>query len=106
MTVAAVDRAALEQKVKGMYSDVAVNPHGDFHFEMGRAMAERLGYAAADLDGIPHEAIESLAVSGISFTSPTCCPATRSSISAAARESTASSRHFMSDRRGGWSAWT
>ena len=67
MTVAAVDRAALEQKVKGMYSDVAVNPHGDFHFEMGRAMAERLGYAAADLDGIPHEAIESFAGVGHFF---------------------------------------
>jgi len=67
MTVAAVDRAALEQKVKGMYSDVAVNPHGDFHFEMGRAMAERLGYAAADLDRIPHEAIESFAGVGHFF---------------------------------------
>jgi predicted nicotinamide N-methyase len=38
MTVAAVDRAALEQKVKSMYSDVAANPHGDFHFEIGRTM--------------------------------------------------------------------
>jgi arsenite methyltransferase len=67
MTVAAVDRAALEQKVKGMYSDVAVNPHGDFHFEMGRAMAERLGYAPADLDRIPNEAIESFAGVGHFF---------------------------------------
>ena len=67
MTVAAVDRAALEQKVKGMYSDVAANPHGDFHFEMGRAMAERLGYATSDLDRIPHEAIESFAGVGHFF---------------------------------------
>jgi ubiquinone/menaquinone biosynthesis C-methylase UbiE len=67
MTVAAVDRAALEQKVKSMYSDVAANPHGDFHFEMGRAMAERLGYAPADLDRIPSEAIESFAGVGYFF---------------------------------------
>jgi arsenite methyltransferase len=67
MTVAAVDRAALEQKVKSMYSDVAANPHGDFHFEMGRAMAERLGYAPADLDRIPTEAIDSFAGVGHFF---------------------------------------
>jgi arsenite methyltransferase len=35
-----------------MYRDIAVNPHGEFHFEMGRAMAERLGYPPADLDRI------------------------------------------------------
>ena len=45
--------AALEQKVKAMYRDVALDPHGEFHFEMGRVMAERLGYAPADLDAIP-----------------------------------------------------
>jgi arsenite methyltransferase len=67
MTVAAVDRAALEQKVKGMYSDVAANPHGEFHFEMGRAMAERLGYAPADLDRIPPDAIDSFAGVGHFF---------------------------------------
>ena len=32
----------LEAKVKAMYRSVAVNPHGEFHFEMGRALAERL----------------------------------------------------------------
>ena len=40
MIVTGVDRAALEAKVKRMYSDVAANPHGEFHFEMGRTMAE------------------------------------------------------------------
>ena len=53
MSIATVDRTALETKVKRMYSDVAANPHGEFHFEMGRAMAERLGYAPADLDRVP-----------------------------------------------------
>jgi SAM-dependent methyltransferase len=56
-----VDAAALEQKVKEMYRDVALAPHGEFHFEMGRAMAERLGYAPADLDAIPSQAIDSFA---------------------------------------------
>lgn len=67
MTVANVDRAALETKVKDMYTQVADTPHGDFHFEMGRAMAERLGYDAADLDRIPSESIDSFAGVGHFF---------------------------------------
>jgi len=67
MTLTTVDRAALEQKVKRMYSDVAMNPHGEFHFEMGRAMAERLGYAPTDLARVPAEAIESFAGVGHFF---------------------------------------
>jgi len=62
-----LDVAALEQKVKSMYRDVAVNPHGEFHFEMGRALAERLGYASADLDAIPAPAIDSFAGVGYYF---------------------------------------
>src|SRR5205085_4635365 len=67
MIVTGVDRAALETKVKSMYSDVAANPRGEFHFEMGRAMAERLGYSAADLDRVPQDAIESFAGVGHFF---------------------------------------
>src|SRR5688572_17450557 len=67
MTVATVDRTALETKVKSMYSDVAENPHGEFHFEMGRAMAERLGYAATDLDRVSPHAIASFAGVGHFF---------------------------------------
>jgi ubiquinone/menaquinone biosynthesis C-methylase UbiE len=62
-----VDTQALEAKVKEMYREVAENPRGEFHFEMGRAMAERLGYAPADLDRIPREAIESFAGVGYFF---------------------------------------
>ena len=61
------DPKELETKVKDMYRSVAENPHGEFHFEMGRALAERLGYAAADLDRIPAEAIESFAGVGHYF---------------------------------------
>jgi ubiquinone/menaquinone biosynthesis C-methylase UbiE len=61
------DPKELEAKVKAMYRSVAENPKGDFHFEMGRAMAERLGYAPADLDRIPAESIESFAGVGFYF---------------------------------------
>ncbi|MGH8723170.1 MAG: methyltransferase domain-containing protein [Burkholderiales bacterium] len=62
-----LDVAALEHKVKAMYRDVALSPRGEFHFEMGRALAERLGYAAADLDTVPAEAIDSFAGVGYYF---------------------------------------
>lgn len=61
------DPRELETKVKAMYRSVAENPHGDFHFEMGRALAERLGYLPADLDRIPAEAIDSFAGVGYYF---------------------------------------
>lgn len=62
-----VDTVALEEKVKAMYRAVALQPHGEFHFEMGRPLAERLGYAPSDLDAIPSEAIESFAGVGYYF---------------------------------------
>ena len=67
VTPVSFDPKELESKVKAMYRSVAENPHGDFHFEMGRAMAERLGYSPADLDRIPTEAIESFAGVGYYF---------------------------------------
>jgi len=66
-TATTFDPKELEAKVKAMYRSVAENPQGDFHFEMGRAMAERLGYAPADLDRIPAESIESFAGVGHYF---------------------------------------
>lgn len=62
-----VDSVALEQKVKRMYSDVALNPAGEYHFEMGRGLAEKLGYKKNDLDRIPADAIESFAGVGFYF---------------------------------------
>src|SRR5262245_31645963 len=56
-----VDAVELEIKVKDMYRLVAQQPRGQYHFEMGRALAERLGYPADLLDRIPGEAIESFA---------------------------------------------
>lgn len=63
----AFDPKELELKVKAMYRDVAEHPHGEFHFEMGRALAERLGYPPLDLDRIPAESIESFAGVGYFF---------------------------------------
>lgn len=64
---AQVERADLELKVKAMYREVAENPQGEFHFEMGRALAERLGYRPADLDRVPAESIASFAGVGYYF---------------------------------------
>ena len=66
-TAVAFDARELESKVKAMYCDVAERPHGTYHFEMGRALAERLGYRAGDLDRIPREAIDSFARVGHYF---------------------------------------
>lgn len=51
----------LEQRVKQMYHEVALHPEHEFHFETGRALAERLGYPAGDLDAVPAGAIDSFA---------------------------------------------
>ena len=59
--MARVDVDELRDKVKVMYRAVAEAPQGEFHFEMGRVLAQRLGYPADELDAIPPEAIESFA---------------------------------------------
>lgn len=56
-----LDTSELEQRVKRMYEEVALEPEREFHFETGRPLAERLGYPAADLDPIPAAAIDSFA---------------------------------------------
>ena len=56
-----LDIADLEARVKGMYEQVASDPHQKFHFETGRGLAERLGYPSASLDRIPAAAIDSFA---------------------------------------------
>jgi arsenite methyltransferase len=66
-TARRLDTGALEDKVKAMYRAVATQPDGDFHFEMGRGLAERLGYPPADLDAVPVGAIRSFAGVGYYF---------------------------------------
>ena len=63
----AVDAADLEAKVKAMYRAVAEDPGGSYHFELGRDLAERLGYPPELLDRIPTGAVESFAGVGYFF---------------------------------------
>lgn len=65
--MASVNQEELRAKVKSMYKEVAENPHGEFHFEMGRELAEKLGYSPEDLDKIPSEAVDSFAGVGHHF---------------------------------------
>ena len=62
-----IDQQKLEQKVKKMYRDVALRPEVRYHFEMGRPLAERLGYLPETLNVIPEKAIDSFAGVGYYF---------------------------------------
>jgi arsenite methyltransferase len=62
-----VDTIELEAKVKDMYALVAEEPHGAYHFEVGRPLADRLGYPGELLDRVPAGAIESFAGVGYFF---------------------------------------
>ena len=56
-----VDGARLEAEVKDMYRHVALEEHNELHFEVGRDLAEHLGYPRDLLDAIPAEAVASFA---------------------------------------------
>jgi ubiquinone/menaquinone biosynthesis C-methylase UbiE len=62
-----LDEGELAARVQDMYTAVAEEPAGSYHFELGRDLAERLGYPAADLDAVPPEAVESFAGVGYVF---------------------------------------
>jgi arsenite methyltransferase len=64
---AAVDTQELEIKVKDMYRHVAEEPQGKYHFELGRPLAEHLGYPPDVLDRVPDGACESFAGVGYFF---------------------------------------
>jgi len=64
---ATVDTAELEAKVKDMYRHVAEQPNAGYHFDLGRPLAERLGYLPDILDRIPEGATESFAGVGYFF---------------------------------------
>src|SRR5919201_1364371 len=58
---ALVDGERLEAEVKDVYCHVAREEGAELHFELGRGLAERLGYPGELLDAIPAEALESFA---------------------------------------------
>ena len=65
--MANVNTADLDVKVQEMYRNVAQAPNGAYHFELGRPVAERLGYPADMLDRLPGGAVESFAGVGYFF---------------------------------------
>jgi SAM-dependent methyltransferase len=56
-----LDTVDLERRVKEVYRHVAEHPEEQYHFEMGRPLAERLGYPPELLDAIPAESLASFA---------------------------------------------
>ena len=62
-----LDVEKLDREVKTVYRDVAERPDEEFHFEMGRPLAKRLGYRSTDLEGVPAEAVASFAGVGYHF---------------------------------------
>ena len=60
-TAIPVDASALREEVRSKYREVAINPHGEFHFHTGRPLAERLGYDRSTIDALPDAAVESFA---------------------------------------------
>jgi arsenite methyltransferase len=56
-----VDGERLEAEVKEIYRSVARGEGTDLHFELGRGLADHLGYPSELLDAIPAEALASFA---------------------------------------------
>ena len=72
-----VDPVALREEVKAKYQEVAVDPHGDFHFHTGRPLAKRLGYDDSVVGALPDAAVESFAGVGNPFSLQTLTPGER-----------------------------
>jgi arsenite methyltransferase len=53
--------------VKKKYREVAIEPHGEYHFHTGRPLAKRLGYEDAVVEEFPDVAVESFAGVGNPF---------------------------------------
>jgi arsenite methyltransferase len=58
---AAVDADALRAEMRSKYCEVAIDPHGTYHFHTGRGLAARLGYDDAMVASLPDAAVESFA---------------------------------------------
>jgi arsenite methyltransferase len=62
-----VDVDTLREQVREKYRDVAVEPHGEYHFHTGRPLAHKLGYDSSIVDALPDRAVESFAGVGNPF---------------------------------------
>lgn len=56
-----IDVDTLRREIKDKYAEVVAKPNGEFHFHTGRVAAERAGYEASWLDGVPQDALSSFA---------------------------------------------
>ena len=56
-----VDPIGLREEVKRKYRDVALNPHGRYHFHTGRPLARRLGYDDGIVARMPDIAVDAFA---------------------------------------------
>lgn len=74
---AQLDTAELERQVKALYGQVAQHPQAGFHFPVGRALAERLGYPTDLLDRVPADALASFAGVGYHLDLAELTPGTR-----------------------------
>ena len=54
-----IDAEALREEVKSKYRDVALDPHGNYHFHTGRYLAKHLGYDDNFVASLPDVAVES-----------------------------------------------
>ena len=66
-SITTIDAAELREEVKKKYREVALDPHGDFHFHTGRPLAKRLGYDCDLVAALPDAAVESFAGVGNPF---------------------------------------
>lgn len=62
-----LDLTALREAIQHEYDDVAANPAKGFHFHVGRFLAGRLEYPAAQVDPLPESVVESFAGVGNPF---------------------------------------
>ncbi|MEX0606918.1 MAG: methyltransferase type 11, partial [Halofilum sp. (in: g-proteobacteria)] len=60
-------REQIRAAVKDMYTAVAKMPASPFHFPVGRAAGDALGYPASELDRLPPALLESFAGVGYPF---------------------------------------
>ena len=72
-----VDPVALRDEVKAKYQEVAIDPHGEFHFHTGRPLAKRLGYNDSVVGVLPDAAVESFAGVGNPFSLRALAPGER-----------------------------
>src|SRR6266508_4542955 len=72
-----LDTSELVRQVKALYRQVAQQPTAEFHFPLGRPLAERLGYPADLLDAVPAEALASFAGVGYALDLAALAPGAR-----------------------------